>query len=56
MNIETLITYIKENFPNGCKDTACKTCPLYNAKPSTPEDSLCDMLSDLTEDYNTFED
>ena len=56
MKIEDLITYIKENFPKGCKDTACKNCPLYNATIGTPKDQLCDLLSDLTEDYNNFEE
>ena len=56
MNIKYLINYITTNFPNGCEDTACKNCPLYNANPSTPEDRVCDLLSDLTDDYNNFEE
>jgi len=56
MKIEELITILKENFPNGCKDTRCKDCPIYHTNLGTPEDLLCNLLSNLHEDYNNFEE
>ena len=56
MNIKELITLLKENFPNGCVGTDCKNCVLYDTEPDTPENKLCALLSDLTVDYNNWED
>lgn len=47
--VQEFINYINENYPHGCEEETCKTCPLFRGKDHKPNGKLCRLLESLIE-------